>query len=263
MGNTNDLWAKIQEFEIDDPESSLTFSKRLARENEWTHPFALRAIEEYKKFVYLAVISGHPVTPSIEVDQVWHLHLTYTKSYWEDFCGGVLGRPFHHNPTKGGKQEGEKFDKWYNQTLESYRQYFGQEPPADLWPPAEMRFSKSSLIRQVSNRTHWVVRKPNMSFSSRGLAIMVALMGIGGCASLNDAIVNSDYFVFLILIVIVSLIFYVFRNSGGGGGKGGDGGCSSCAATGCSWFSGCSSDSGCGGSGCSGCGGGGCGGCGS
>ncbi|MEK6230809.1 MAG: hypothetical protein N2A42_03075 [Luteolibacter sp.] len=33
---------------------------------------------EYKRFVALAMLAGHPVTPSEEVDQAWHLHLVYT-----------------------------------------------------------------------------------------------------------------------------------------------------------------------------------------
>jgi hypothetical protein len=43
------------------------------RANGWSRPFALRAIEEYRKFVFLALVADHQVTPSDQVDQVWHL----------------------------------------------------------------------------------------------------------------------------------------------------------------------------------------------
>ncbi|MCX5952813.1 MAG: hypothetical protein NTZ40_04815 [Cyanobacteria bacterium] len=33
------------------------------------------AIEEYRKFVFLALVAGHQITPSDQVDQVGHLHL--------------------------------------------------------------------------------------------------------------------------------------------------------------------------------------------
>lgn len=46
------LWRKIQDFEIDDINSSFTFTDRLARENGWTTEFSLRTIEEYKKFIF-------------------------------------------------------------------------------------------------------------------------------------------------------------------------------------------------------------------
>src|SRR6478735_8699456 len=84
------LWKMIREFELDDNASPMTFTDRLAQENGWTHEFAIRAILEYKKFIFLICISNQPLTPSDEVDQVWHLHLLYTHSYWKEFCPLVL-----------------------------------------------------------------------------------------------------------------------------------------------------------------------------
>ena len=75
MTNTHpDLLERIESYLPDKPGAEFPFSARLARDNGWTREFALRAIKEYKRFCYLAVISGHPVTPSEEVDEVWHLH---------------------------------------------------------------------------------------------------------------------------------------------------------------------------------------------
>ena len=97
-----ELWQRIAAFEFDPVDAALPFSRRLARDNGWSDAFAQRAVEEYRRFVFLAMVAGHPVTPSDEVDQVWHLHLCYTRSYWEDLCGEVLPRPLHHGPTRGG-----------------------------------------------------------------------------------------------------------------------------------------------------------------
>ena len=66
-------------------------------------------ISEYRRFVFLALAAGHPVTPSDQVDQAWHLHLLYTNSYWNRFCGETLGRRLHHGPTQGGASERDKF----------------------------------------------------------------------------------------------------------------------------------------------------------
>ena len=96
-------------------------------------PFAARAIEEYRKFCFLAVHAGHPVTPSDEVDQVWHLHLLYSRHYWDALCRDTLETPLHHGPTQGGVAEDRKFHDWYEATLASYRRYFG-EPPQDSGP---------------------------------------------------------------------------------------------------------------------------------
>jgi hypothetical protein len=76
-----ELWQRLLDFNFDKPNVILTFSKRLARDNGWTKKYTQVAIAEYLKFVFLAVVAGHPVTPSEQVDRVWHLHLTYTQSY--------------------------------------------------------------------------------------------------------------------------------------------------------------------------------------
>jgi hypothetical protein len=105
---TKTLWDKLEEFQLDDFDSTFTFTDRLCRENGWKYEYAVRVINEYKKFIFLICISDHPLTPSDQVDQVWHLHLLYTRSYWTDFCKNTLGREIHHGPTKGGKNEKEK-----------------------------------------------------------------------------------------------------------------------------------------------------------
>jgi hypothetical protein len=154
-----ELYERIQNFRFDDGEAAFPFAARLARENGWSHGHAARVIREYRKFAFLAVAAGHPVSPSDQVDQVWHLHLLYTRSYWERFCGHTLGRPLHHEPTKGGKNEKEKFAVWYAATKESYRLYFGEEPPADIWPDAKTRFGNDIHFRRVNTKRHWVILK--------------------------------------------------------------------------------------------------------
>jgi uncharacterized protein (TIGR04222 family) len=132
---------------------------RLARENGWELAFARRVVDEYKRFVYLAMTAGHEVTPSDEVDQAWHLHLTYTRSYWDELCGKTLGRPLHHGPTRGGQAEGERFREQYAQTLASYRTAFGQEPPPDVWPAASIRFGEATEFVRVNRRRVWLIPK--------------------------------------------------------------------------------------------------------
>jgi len=85
-----ELYKRIQAFALDRPDSQLSFSQRLAKDNGWSLGYTQRAIEEYKKFIFLAVAAGHPVTPSDQIDQVWHLHLTIRdctgKSSVPKFC---------------------------------------------------------------------------------------------------------------------------------------------------------------------------------
>jgi hypothetical protein len=127
-----DLYGRICEFNLDNPAASFPFSHKLAKECQWTSEYTLRTIAEYKKFVFLAMVANHLVSPSVPIDLVWHLHLLYTNSYWNHFCGGVLGKPFHHSPSLGGVAETKKYTQLYQQTISTYQHYFGI-PPSDIW----------------------------------------------------------------------------------------------------------------------------------
>lgn len=152
------LWERLEEFEIDDPNSDYTFSMRLAQENLWDISYALDVINEYKRFLFLACTVEHPVTPSDQVDQAWHLHLIYTKSYWVFLCKEILKREIHHGPTPGGKKAGENYTDFYNQTLVSYRLIFNEEPPKDIWPNTERRFSEIHF-RRINIKRNWIFKK--------------------------------------------------------------------------------------------------------
>jgi hypothetical protein len=259
-----DLRARLQAFSPDEPGVVFPFSARLARENGWSPARARRVVEEYRRFVYLAMTAGHPVTPSVSVDQAWHLHLTYTRSYWEEMCGRVLGRPLHHEPTRGGRAEGEKFVDWYARTLDSYRAAFGEAPPADVWPAPAVRFAPAARTRQVSEATHWVIAKPRVG--RRGLVAAgaaVALLGLAACVAEGAAASSlAILLVFAVPLAVLALIltsrdepyYQKKEKKDGGGGAAGDGGgigSGNCDADG-------GGDCGDGGGGC----GGGCGGCG-
>ena len=142
-----ELYQRICDYELDDSSHEFGFLAHLMRANGWSRPFALRAIEEYRKFVFLVLVADHPVTPSDQVDQVWHLHLLCSDAYWNDFCPRVLGRPLHHHPAKGGQAERDRFHEQYRATIRSYRQQFG-EPSADLWPPVDVRFGRDLQMQR-------------------------------------------------------------------------------------------------------------------
>ncbi len=184
------MWAKLESLQLDNNNAVFDFSARLSKENGWIRAFTARAIQEYKRFLLLAMHAGHPVTPSEAVDQVWHLHLVYTRSYWQDLCTNVLGHPLHHEPTAGGLDEGVKFHLQYERTLASYRRLFGEEPPADIWPTAEECF-KPKLNRWVDVSRHWTLPKPAWLIRLRprhvipaAAAAVIALM-LPGCDDLN------------------------------------------------------------------------------
>ncbi len=242
------LYERIQAFSVDHGAEALTFVQRLARENGWTIEYAQRVLEEYKRFMFLAVASGHPVTPSDQVDQAWHLHLAYTRSYWLEWCPNVLGQQVHHGPTKGGADENRKFHDWYQKTLSSYRAMLGEEPPADIWPEASVRFGDDTHHQRVNTKRNWVVRKPARMGRPTRIAAAFSPVLIGG-----PALAAQDAPLWLRLVgglLIAVVIYWLIKLAIRGGGRGGGSGCSTFFG-GCGG-GGCSADSGCG----AGCGGG-------
>ena len=242
-----ELWTKILEFPFDDPHSSLQFSDRLARENNWVLNYAQRVTEQYRKFIFLCAVSPFSVTPSDAVDQAWHLHMTYTESYWTDLCKNVIGKPVHHNPTKGGESERDKFYAQYEASLRLYREMFNEEPPRDIWPPSRIRFGDVDFVR-VNKRTHWLIRKP------KDRLIPLIVINLPG---LLFGIFQGQWIVFFFtMIPTIIVLAFSGKGQGGGSGDGSSGTGSGCGSEG-SHDSGCGGDSGCG-SGCGGgCGGGG------
>jgi hypothetical protein len=145
-----DLYQRICEFNLDEPGAKFPFSHKLAQECQWTRTYTVRTIQEYKKFMFLGTISDCTVSPSVPIDLVWHLHLIYTDAYWNKFCIEVLGKPFHHNPSLGGKEEKLKYDRLYQKTLATYQDYFGT-PPLDIWiDPAT----------QPNHQHYWMIPNP-------------------------------------------------------------------------------------------------------
>lgn len=151
------VWASLFPYNIGPPDAALPFAARLARENGWSVAHAARVIGEYKRFCFLAVTGTDEVTPSDAVDQAWHLHLTYSRDYWERFCPEILGRPLHHGPTAGGGQERHRYFEQYAETLKRYEQVFGEAAPADIWPGAAQRLIDDPRARRVHPRDAFII----------------------------------------------------------------------------------------------------------
>ncbi|SDY22124.1 TIGR04222 domain-containing membrane protein [Lysobacter enzymogenes] len=127
------LWQRLREYRFGGDEAE-AFLDRVAHALGCDRAGAEAALEEYRRFCFLAVAADHPVTPSVRIDKVWHAHLTDTRDYWGRFCPQVLRRELHHTPSLGGQAEDARHQAQYRQTLASYQGFF-DEPPPLLWPP--------------------------------------------------------------------------------------------------------------------------------
>lgn len=239
------LWNRIQDFSLDASDADFPFSKKLAKEEHWTLDFTQKAIEEYKKFVYLCCILPDGASPSETVDKVWHMHLIYTQSYWEDFCPNILKRKLHHHPSKGGSKENSKHRNWFSDTLKSYRDIFQQEAPKDIWYEKEKMESRRNFLKRL-----------------RIIPLLAVLFMLSSC--LGEVIgsltlVALPIILFLVFFHVFSAFQITIENANGkkkeddSTGGSSDGGGSSCSSGGDGGGGGCGS--GCGG-GCGGCGGG-------
>jgi hypothetical protein len=129
-----ELWQRLAKFEVSPPDGLFSFVKRLAREQGWSLPFAHRAFDEYRRFLYLSVVVGQPLAASGTVDRIWRLHLSYPAAYAQALCRDVLGQRLRYRPVDGADREAG-----YRATLEAYEQEFGTAPPAEIWPAPEGR----------------------------------------------------------------------------------------------------------------------------
>lgn len=197
----------LETFRVNDDSLPLSFIKRLAMENAWELSFAEQAFQEYLKFIYLCVETPGLTVPSDVVDEVWHLHLTYTKSYWKDLCGDLLGKELHHIPTQGGASEDSKFSKAYDDTLARYEQTFGHPAPQKFWPSPEERFRPISNVIKV-DRSRTIVLPRQVLYSSLGaLALILMVLGCSG----ED---GASSIIALFLFVILALaLFKIKRRS--------------------------------------------------
>lgn len=238
------LLERLNTLRLGPADSSLPFERRLARENNWSDAYAARVCHEYRRFVFLCHHTGRPLTPSDAVDQAWHLHLCYSRSYWHRMCREVLGRPLHHEPTRGGEAEAAKFVDWYDATHQAYEAIFGEPAPSDIWPPSQARFASAAAFRRVNTAEHWVISRAAVRRVARVCLLALLLTTLPGC------VFSGELLGFFALLVGSALFLIVVTNSrkrgqgrrnDSGGGYGGCGGCGG--------------DAGCGGGGC----GGGCG----
>lgn len=175
----SDLWQRLARYEVGPAEAKLGFAARLARENRWSDEHADLVIHEYKRFCYLAVTTGHEVTPSDAVDQVWHLHLTYSRDYWQHFCPVILEADLHHGPTAGGRSESERYYDQYAATLASYEAAFDEAPPPDIWPDAQRRFGVDPKGLRVNPADVMILDRRDALFGAVGwvaLGIVIAVL---------------------------------------------------------------------------------------
>lgn len=188
----------------------LDLAALLVRKNGWRRAFADAAVEEYARFCWLAAHTGHPVAPSEEVDEVWHLHLQHTRDYWETFCPKVLGTPLHHEPGTPNPRHRQRLRDDYAETLASYQRAFGP-PPEAFWPTLAQRFDAPRRFRLVDTHA-WRIEPlrqapaPRRRRSGAALALLIGLGLVPVALALPASPLDWDGPTFLRLFTGLSIV---------------------------------------------------------
>ena len=219
------LYSELERIRFDTEETEFTFVKRITSENGWRIKYAERVLVEYRRFVVFVLLKFYTHTPSDAVDQVWHLHLVYSRSYWEELCGRFLQKQLHHQPMDGAGKDREVFYAQYNKTLVCYRETFGEDAPNDIWPQAAERVSEIARFQRVDMKDY----NSKMSRCKAFVLISAVLLFF-----INNAVGGSTFFAFfsaLLYTMFLNIVFgvntietgEVSSGSSCGGGCGGGG----------------------------------------
>ena len=104
--------------------------------------------QEYRRFLALHLaFPESDIVPCKLVDEFWHRHILDTAAYRED-CDRIFGRFLDHFPYFGmrGDKDAEALHSAYADTLERYRQAFG-EPPEGTWVSSDASRCKRTACK--------------------------------------------------------------------------------------------------------------------
>lgn len=104
----------------------VALSDAVARDSGLSREQIATTLDEYCRFLVLA--AKGPAVPPPLIAAVWCLHRT--GSAYEAFCTERLGRAISDPPDRPAQTDGAA----YATTLVAYRQTFGTEPFAKVWP---------------------------------------------------------------------------------------------------------------------------------
>jgi hypothetical protein len=115
----------------------------------------------------------------------------------------------HHGPTRGGAAESRKYRSWYDNTLESYRRYFG-EPPQDLWPAAVERFDTQHDFVRVDRRDVVTLDRALLRRSAIATAVGSCVLAAAHALAQADDAARSAPGVWLGVLIVAAVFGAVF-----------------------------------------------------
>ena len=132
------LWLRLAFLEREGGPSAAALHRLVERETGWTPDRVRAIIEEYRRFLFLAMRAGHAVAPPPAIERVWNLHIAHAPNYWEVLSQLITERPVAEPGSLASAPS----------TLASYRAIFEIDAPAERWGVTATR-GKRSLLRRL------------------------------------------------------------------------------------------------------------------
>ena len=209
------LLERIEAYGFDAPDDPLGFETRLADDNGWTLGYARLVVAEYRRFLVLTQLAREPVSPSQDVDQAWHLHLTRTAHY-AAFCAALFGRFLHHEPGRSDGGDAPRHRVMYDYTFKVYQRGFGVPPPVAIWPrPGQ------ALPPPAAAAPRWTVPEPLRPGARLGVALVVAALLVSlvpGLTTVLSALMALSLGAFVSSSMVLAVAVTVLRNGSGAAG---------------------------------------------
>jgi hypothetical protein len=124
------LWLKLNLMNAEGLTAFAPLAAAMQRQLGYSSEAAEKIIEEYRRFLFLAMRAGHQVIPPGIVNDVWLMHIERVQDYWETLGGMISERPVAKG--LGAADVASMTDAW-KATLASYERIFGTKPPMDIW----------------------------------------------------------------------------------------------------------------------------------
>jgi hypothetical protein len=95
---------------------------------DWDDAKIRRELGRYEKFLRLAQAHpGQPLAPTKDIDEMWHLHMTHPRAYYED-CQRLFGDILDHDGGFGADEaELPELQATFNRTAELWEREFGEK----------------------------------------------------------------------------------------------------------------------------------------
>ena len=129
-------WANWSQLRVGSPTEQYAFWQTLAQRQGWTIAFAENVFEEYRKFLYLALTSTHPIAPPPPIRAAWDLHRELPS--WRELAEA---NEIEQRLSQPASPEG---------TRAAYLAAFSAYPPESIWAarprPVESRSWRQRLL---------------------------------------------------------------------------------------------------------------------